>query len=58
MDSIYLTEIIGKDQAGPNIKARSFEEAEDKAIAIGIESNIDLIVIGMLIMEFEQFELN
>jgi hypothetical protein len=58
MVNIYLTEILGKSQAGPNIRANTFEEAEDQAEKIGKESNIALVVIGKLIMEYEQFELN
>jgi hypothetical protein len=35
MVNIYLTEILGKSQAGPNIRANTFEEAEDQAEKIG-----------------------
>ena len=52
MDNVYLTEINGFE--GPRIEADTFEQAE----AIGYTIHKDLKVLGKIIMEVEQFELN
>lgn len=58
MDSVYLTEIVNKGFAGPRIIAESEDIAQKEADKISKESNIELKVIGKLICEFEQFDLN
>jgi hypothetical protein len=54
MDNIYLTEYDkdGLIYAGPRISARTQKEAEKKAQLMQVR------VIGRLVFEFENFEMN
>jgi hypothetical protein len=57
MADIWLTEIENANICGPRITARSFEEAQVIADSYSLTAG-RLIVIGKLVCEFENYELN
>jgi len=59
-EKIYLTEYDkdGVIYAGPRIKARTIKEAERKARRLSLMVSTDIRVIGRLIYELENFEMN
>ena len=60
MDNVYLTEyIIGNEKhAGPRITAETLEGAIFKASSLAEKVHINLKVVGKLVLEVEQFDMN